>query len=428
MLNIITSTIINILEKFMFKRAKNFVSNLKNLFNDSPLSNGSSSFVIDNGLGALSEDDKPTHSAVWAAVNLIANNCAALPLELHYGAEGKRKKLKTKLVYLLQKEPSQTLSGFTFQQAMFYNRGFHGNGYAYICRNTHFAITGFLLLDPKRVTPFRQNGIVKYMVNTDSKMVVLESNELLHLRGIGNELEGFSIAELAKVSFCRAKAMEKFGLKYFQNSAKPGAVIEVPKTMTDTAFARLKKSFEDNYKGVENSNKTAILEEGAKLNTIGATARDAMLIDASEFQIIDIANWFGIQASRLNANINSSYKSLEQQNQNFLTDTLNPYLKAYEQECFKKLLTEKEKLSFEFEFKFNRNEIVQTDLITKANYLRIATAGAPFITPNEARNFVNFNDVPNGDKIIYPSNNFGTEDPKNKAAKEPKKGASSEDE
>lgn len=49
---------------------------------------------------------------------------------------------------------------------------------------------------------------------------------------------------------------------FFMNSAEPGGIIEVEKSLSDTEFTRMVKRWRENHQGVRNAHRVAILEQG----------------------------------------------------------------------------------------------------------------------------------------------------------------------
>lgn len=61
---------------------------------------------------------------------------------------------------------------------------------------------------------------------------------------------------------------------FFLNSAEPGGVIEVPETLGDREYDRLKAQWDSGHRGVQKAHRVALLEAGAKWNGTTYTQRD----------------------------------------------------------------------------------------------------------------------------------------------------------
>ena len=346
--------------------------------------------------------------AIWKAISLISKAIAKTPLNFFESTDNGRQKVKGNISNLLLHEPNPETTAYIFKMQLMSWAVYHGNGYAYIERDEMMRVKALWLLNPHAVYPVRENGQMWYVVTVDNQpQLKLYPWEVLHIRGVGDELVGWSVKQLASVSFDIAAAAQKYGSKYFENGARPAVVIEHPAQLSDQAAKKLKSSWNGMYSGVDNSHRTAVLEEGMTVKSIASTAKDSMLIESMKFSIVDIANWFELPAHKLNDDAKSSYSSIEMENLNYLADTLDPWMVCFEHECRKKLLTEAEKENGSFYFEFNRNSIIQVDFKTRMEGYKTGLATAPFLTINEVREKENMNTVPEGDDIIFPSNNFG---------------------
>jgi DNA-binding transcriptional LysR family regulator len=69
-----------------------------------------------------------------------------------------------------------------------------------------------------------------------------------------------------------------------------------------------------------------------KWTTTAIPPDDAQFLETRRFQLEEIARWFNIPVSKLRATGGSTYSSLEQENQAFLSETLRPWLVRIEQE------------------------------------------------------------------------------------------------
>lgn len=61
---------------------------------------------------------------------------------------------------------------------------------------------------------------------------------------------------------------------FFLNSAEPGGVIEVPETLGDREYDRLREQWDSGHRGVQKAHRVALLEAGAKWNGTSFSQRD----------------------------------------------------------------------------------------------------------------------------------------------------------
>jgi HK97 family phage portal protein len=386
--------------------------------------NPANSLYDDDVIDFNSASKFPKVGAIWRACSLISKATAKTPFDLFEKSASGREKVASPVSNLLLYEPNAHQTAYVFKMSMQFAAAYHGNAYAYIKRDKYFRPVELIQLDSAVTHPVRENGVVFYVTTVNGKMLKFESFEIIHVRGAGDDLVGYSVKDMAAVAFDMAEMSQKYSRNFFKNSARPSVILECPNLLSDEAAARLKKQWDTMHRGIDNSHKTAVLEEGTKVNPFSINAKDAMLIESMQFSLVDVANWFELPAYKLNSNNNTSYKSNEQQSLDYLSESLDPWFVCWEQECRKKLLTEAEKSAGKLYFEFNRASLIRVDLAAQANYFNKALAGAPWMSINEVRAKSNMNNAEGFDEIKMPSNNFG--EPQKPAEPAPEPGAAEE--
>jgi HK97 family phage portal protein len=81
---------------------------------------------------------------------------------------------------------------------------------------------------------------------------------------------------------------------FFLNSAAPGGVVEVPNTLEDRAFDRLRDQWNENHRGVSRAHRVAILEGGAKWSQASYSMRDMQFVELRGVSREVIREAFGI--------------------------------------------------------------------------------------------------------------------------------------
>lgn len=208
--------------------------------------------------------------------------------------------------------------------------------------------------------------------------------------------------------------------KFYANGARPSILLEHPGTVDEEVSQRLRKQWNKMYSGLDNAHKTAVLENGMSASVLGLSAREAQLIDGLEFSIRDVANWFGLPPHKLGDNSRTAYNSLESENQSMLDDCFDFWWVDWEEEVWKKLLSEDEKQGDTHVVEFVRQAMVRADLKSRALYYKQATAGRPWMTPDDVRSLETMNAL-GGEAATFkdPTNNFGSEDSEPEPEAEP---------
>jgi HK97 family phage portal protein len=349
-----------------------------------------------------------TYSPVWRAVNLISRDVAKLPLVVYRRlGSGKEKDPAHPAFPLLRYKPHRELTSFPFRMTITANALLWGNGYALIERDGGARPVGLFLLNPEDTAPDRDpiSNEIFYKTKVLGRDFEFARENILHIRGLGNGLHGMSVIAKARETFGLGIAARDYGSVFFKNNARPGMVLEHPGTMSDEAVARLKQSWQETQGGLTNAHKIAILEEGMKANPFSMSNEDAQFLGTREFEIREVANWFGVPPHKLGDTTRTAFASLEQENQSYLDDALDPWLVNWEMECWDKLLTERQKLNDTHVVEFTRHALVRANIKDRGDFYNQALQSG-WMNRDEVRARENMNPIPDGEgeKFFMPLN------------------------
>ncbi len=131
--------------------------------------------------------------------------------------------------------------------------------------------------DRIQVVPDPYDFIRGYVYNSpDGERMPLETNELLRIM-LPNPVDpyrGMGPAQSIIVDTQNARSAAEWNRAFFENSAEPGGVIQVPISLNDQEFDRLQAQWETDHKGVRKAHRVAILESDAKWVSTSFTHRD----------------------------------------------------------------------------------------------------------------------------------------------------------
>lgn len=252
-------------------------------------------------------------SAVFAAVNLVAQDVAKLPLlvkEINPDDYSKSPRHDHPLYRLLHVRPNRWQTRFEFRELETVCLLLHGNSYTYKRYNSQGQIIELIPIHPSRVTLMEApDGGLLYQVSRSGyhENAVLEgagtlipAEYICHIRGLSLDgLSGVSVLSYARESLGLALATEAHSAKLFGNGARPGGVLKVPQILSDQAYDRLRSSWQAAHGGVDNAWRTAILEAGTEWQPMSMTAEDLQFIESRKFQVEDIARFFRVPPHKL---------------------------------------------------------------------------------------------------------------------------------
>jgi len=348
----------------------------------------------------VSEDNALTFSAVYAAVRIISETIASIPLNV-YQADGETrvKAVGHPVQDLLAKAPNSVSSTFTFREAMASNLVLHGNAYAKIEMNAAGRPTALIPLNPMKVEVKVVDGEKVYVF--DKKHTYLDY-EILHFVGLSfNGLTGKSPLSMAREAVAIGLAAQEYGARFYSNGANAGGVITAPGRLNTEVVKRLRESWNRAQSGNSNSHSTAILEEGMKYEKIGLDPEAAQFLQSRKFQVNEIARIFRIPPSYLADLENSSTRAnVEQQAIQFVRDCITPYVRRMEVELNRKLFREDEPNLYAY---FTMEGLMRGDL--QGRYDAYATARQwGWLSVNDIRDLENLNPVEGGDIYLQPLN------------------------
>ncbi len=387
---------------------------LKQLFRGNSLENPRTPLTI--------EDDRPSSSgypvsldtvlgypAVWRAVNLISKDLAKLPLVVYRKQKnGKTPAVEHPSYTLLRYKPNPYHTAFVFKTLMQTRALLYGNAYAYIYRNADGTPYELLPLSPEDTFPVRENGVLLYVTQIKGNEFEFEQRKLpamdvLHVRGVGDELRGYSLFDKARESLGLGLAMQRFQAVQFKNAARPSVVLEHPAILSEIAKKTLREQWERMHSGLDNAHRIAVLSEGMKLHAFSYTSKDVELIESRHFEVRQVANWFGIPPSKLADKSSVSYNSLEMENQAYLDEGISPWSVAWEEECWNKLLSEDEKAMDSHVIEMNLNALIRANMEARYRSYKIGQEMGVF-SSNDIRNQEGFNAIENGDTYFISNN------------------------
>lgn len=332
----------------------------------------------------VSKDNAMNISGVYAAVKLLSDSISSLPIHLmRDNGDRKEKDYKNPLYKLVSKEPNKLMTSYTWRQIFMPQILLWGNAYAVIDWDKK-------TMRPKQLMPVHASkvtvevikGIAYYTIKLESKTLKLDQSNIIHFRGLGDEIEGKSVIDYAKDNLGLGKAAEDFGSKFFSNGASIGGVYEHPTALGDKAYNNLQKSLERRAGGLSNSHKILILEEGMKFTQTTIPPNAAQFLETRKFSINDIARWFGVPPHMIADLERATFSNIEQQNLNFSQFSILPYVILIEQELNRKLLREDEKDTMYF--KLNMDGLLRGDMASRYAAYQIGIQNG-VISPNEVR-------------------------------------------
>jgi HK97 family phage portal protein len=276
-------------------------------------------------------------SAVYACVKVISETLASVPLVVYRrrGDGGKDKAKEHPLYRLLRTKPNNMkTSGLEFREMLTAHVLLWGNGYAQILRNSMGEPTELYPMHPSRVTPdVSEEGRLIYRVRAQQGPErILQADEVFHIRGYRDQgLSGLSPIAAFRQAVTLGLSLESFGSNFFDGGAFPAGVLEYDGALSDEAKKNLRESWQNLYGGQHRGKKVAVLEAGLKWKPMGIPQSDAEFLATRRFQVEEIARIYRVPPHMLGDLTRSTFSNIEQQSIDFVTYTMLPWFKRWEE-------------------------------------------------------------------------------------------------
>jgi HK97 family phage portal protein len=334
-------------------------------------------------------------SAVYACVRLLSETIASLPLKLkRWTPKGSEDAVDHPLYRLLKDEPNERETSYEFNETMDASAELLGNAKARIMRDS-FGMPTELRFVPSDDLPAQRltDGTVVYR---DGAKVLLQT-DVLHIRGLSTDgLNGLSVLRQARDAIGVSMAAEEHGARFFGNGAAPGGVLEFPAGTKKEDVAKFMELWKEKHQGAENSYKAAALYGGIKYSNIGVSNEDAQFLATRQFQVEDIARFYGVPLVLLQSTEKSTSwgSGMEQILLAFYQFTIRPRLVRWEKRVSASLLTEAEKAAGYY-VQFNFDALLRAAFKDRMDGYAVGLNNGIF-SINEVRAKEDLNELPDG--------------------------------
>lgn len=342
-------------------------------------------------------------ATVYSCVNIISRYIAKLPLHIYRRDDDKREKATDfPLYHVLHSSANAYQTSFDFRMQAQANLSLRANSYIRKVRSSRGQIVGLESLPASDIVVDMTSGEPVYRHNHGSGTKDYAAKDIVHLRGLGfSGLCGVDPLFIGKDIIGLAIALDDNASKFFANSSRPGAVLEAPKGVPDATYQKLKDAFDTQIQG-DNAFKTVILEHGLKLAASRMSNDQSQFDQTRERQAVEIARFFGVPGHKVGISGNIPRANVQEQNIEFITDTIGPIAVLWEQALTKFLLTPSQREEFFIEF--DLNGALRGNSRDRAEFYKTGRQWG-YLSSNDIRRLENMPTIgPDGDRYLEPMN------------------------
>ena len=305
-------------------------------------------------------------SAVYRAVDLVSSVSGALPL-IPYAAGTKE---PANVPILANPHPEMT--PYEFWKLTYVHRLLWGD---HVSRKVLDRVGRPRWLDPlepgrvqvRKVQATERNPAGKVFIVDGDLDAPLLPHEVLHLPGLSFDgLKGVSVITHARTSLGLATAAEQYGARFFGKGSLLSGILQTEQRLEQKDADALKRRWRQKMAGIDNAHDVAVLDAGAKFQPLSMPHDDAQFLESRQFQVEEIARWFGVPPFLLMLTEKSTSwgTGLEQQTLAWLNYSLHPtWLAPTEQRVTR--LTGRG-----IEVRYKVRELLRGDSTARANWYR----------------------------------------------------------
>ena len=292
---------------------------------------------------AVTEDTAYTYSAYWCCVRVISETIAQLPWHIHERTpRGNRIADQHPADALIYRAPNKELDAAVWRELMVRHCLTWGNAYSEIERDTANRSIALWPLDPARVMPFRDQGQLWYMVAEPSGgQSYVPAADMLHFRGLGDDLMGWSVLAYAARTLGLALAQEDSMASQMKNGARLSGILSPPGGGTLPADRRksIMEEWQQANTGSKNHGRVYLLSQGLDYRPLSMPNTDAQLLESRRLSILDICRFMRVPPHMAFDLERATFSNIAHQHLEFGIHTIGPWVTKLEQQVNRKLIS-----------------------------------------------------------------------------------------
>lgn len=330
-------------------------------------------------------------SAVIAAVSILADSIASMPLEMFRQRERRLEKARTPQVLVT---PNKHQGMFEFVHEAIATLAVHGTLFVYAPMDE----SGFPLelrnIHPHKVRVYDDLGVKKYEIDKR----VFGDNEIVQINWMvmPNRHMSYSPLDMLRNTVGTLIAIDRFMSSFYGDGATPSSVLETDQQITTEQAKVLRDSWEEAH---WKRRRPAVLTGGLKWKPITASASDMDTANYREAVIRDVARAYRIPLHMMlvsgGEGSHQTYQNIESAGINFVRHTLLPWMRRLEDGLGKMF-------PYPIVLRFNADSLQRADRSTRAKAQQIQILSG-VLSPNEVREEEGLEPYEGGNNFVAPS-------------------------
>lgn len=264
-------------------------------------------------------------------------------------------------------------------------------------------VTELWRIPPERVA-FTATGdifrpVEEWIVTTGTSSMHIKPEDFIHVHTqLGADMVlGISPLDAAGLSIRNQNDAREWNSSVLNNGAKPTLIIQDPETMTFEQFQDFKAKAQGNNGGKSNAGKIMVLDGGKTASTAGFNATDMDYNNGIVLSAREICIAFGVPPEHLGDSANKTYSNMQESSKFYAMHTVIPLADM----VFEPLTAFMRRYYKDFDrIAYDQEDIdgMKSDVTT----ILTALTNADFLTVNEKRARLSYDEVEGGDVILQP--------------------------
>jgi HK97 family phage portal protein len=294
-----------------------------------------------------------TYSVCWAATRLLAGTSGWLPFNLYKRLPNGGAAIDAghRVHRLIHDQPNSDMGAMMFRACGMNHQVNSGNCFSEIVRLAGGQPMALEPIHPRRIPPNNikrdDNGkLIYYVYRPDGigQPQKLKQEDIFHVPSVISDdgIIGKGVVTHARESIGKAIGTQRRGAAAQSNGGMPPLALKGAKFKNKEEKDDFRRQINEVHGGPENAGKWLLLPTDTEVEKLGFSLEDSQFIESENFDIEEICRWYGVPPHLVGHLLRATFNNIEELGISFVKYSLIQWLKLWEQEVWRKLLTQRE--------------------------------------------------------------------------------------
>lgn len=238
---------------------------------------------------------------------------------------------------------------------------------------------------------------VDHWILSGDSMTTLPPNGLIHIHSFrsSDPVLGSSPLMSAGLSVAQQNAAREWNLSMLKNGAKPSLAITMQQVLTKPAFQEFKNSLRSEFTGPKKAGSVMVMDGGKSVVPVGFNPTEMDWTQSMIMSAREIAIALKVPPELVGDSTNKTYSNSQEANKEFATGTIDPECNIIYAELSHSLSG-----YYKDVLRITYDRMMIPGMRGDQTQLMQAVNMAEFLTINEKRAALGYDEIPNGDRIL----------------------------